>query len=361
MVRACPTCRCLGSAPQQAAERRGAFTLVELLVVVAIIGVLVALLLPAIQAAREAARRMTCRNHLRQVGLAALHYESQERRFPPGFLGSVDFSNPRARQDADGRPHQWTGVLVHLLPHLEAPAIYDRFTTSLTLGVDARDDNYWADEPAWTAAQTKLGVLLCPSVPPGAPEVAILDQLTGRLQGTFFNLRGEGWLPNVKLGLTHYQGVAGIYGRIGEQYLLNGLSVDDHFVGVFSARSKTSLKEVEDGASQTLMFGEAPGTIGTAVAAGGAGETASGFVLGLGWAGTATLPVAFGLDHSAENDKPNPGARYDAHWSYFGGVHPSTVAFCLADGSVRDLERSLSGDVLDALSTIRGGEAVTVP
>jgi len=42
-------------------------------------------------------------------------------------------------------------------------------------------------------------------------------------------------------------------------------------------------------------------------------------------------------------------------------VHPSTVAFCLADGSVRDLERSLSGDVLDALSTIRGGEAVTVP
>ncbi len=73
-------------------KQRGAFTLVELLVVIAIIGVLVALLLPAIQAAREAARRSSCLSQIRQLGLAALNYESATKKFPPAVnIGSFSY------------------------------------------------------------------------------------------------------------------------------------------------------------------------------------------------------------------------------------------------------------------------------
>src|ERR1700720_4404046 len=100
-------------------KRRRAFTLIELLLVVAIIGVLIALLLPAVQAAREAARRTTCLNHLKQVGLATAHYEASHRIFPPGARWG--FHEPDSEKKMHG------SILVFLLPYLEEQPLYDNF------------------------------------------------------------------------------------------------------------------------------------------------------------------------------------------------------------------------------------------
>jgi prepilin-type N-terminal cleavage/methylation domain-containing protein len=138
------------------------FTLVELLVVIAIIGILMAALLPAIQQARESARRIDCSSRIRQIGLAARNYESAMRRFPPGYLGMLP---PSDVNGAGGFNQQWTGVIPHLLPYMEAKTVFTRIQAKL-LNVDLKDyPAWWNDDDAWAAAQTRISPLLCPSAP----------------------------------------------------------------------------------------------------------------------------------------------------------------------------------------------------
>ena len=337
-----------------------AFTLVELLVVIAIIGVLVALLLPAVQAARESARRTACSNNLRQVGLAALNYESANGRLPPGYLGGENFNRPESETDVTGS-HQLCGVFVFLLPHLEAGAVADRFTTTLSIGVDARDQNYYRDTNAWSIAQARLSTLLCPTVPSDYPSTAILDKSYGRLKGGWMILQSDAWDPEQsQLGLTHYMGNAGVWGKTSSHlnHVMGGVTrnINDELLGVFFVRSKTRLGQVTDGTSSTLMFGEAPGNIGTNIPDDFREGSYSGVTQGNAWAGFGTLPTAFGLDLSAENKN---GARYDTKWSYYGALHPGgIVQFCYVDGSTRSLNKDIELIVFQSLSTRAGGEVV---
>jgi len=109
-------------------QKRWGFTLVELLVVMAIIAILVGLLLPAVQAAREAARRMSCSNNLRQIGLAAHNYHAAFRRFP--------------RQAVPGRGHTW---IVAMMPFFERGAVQDNGCGNFNVTNGRSKGGGWAD------------------------------------------------------------------------------------------------------------------------------------------------------------------------------------------------------------------------
>src|SRR5690349_17065682 len=117
---------------------RKAFTLVELLVVVAIIGVLVALLLPAVQAAREASRRSTCHNNLKQIGLALQNYHDVQGKFPPAILNhGWAYNNlpaPGIQQVMN------LNGFTLLLPHLEQSALYARYNLNASAAHCANDN-----------------------------------------------------------------------------------------------------------------------------------------------------------------------------------------------------------------------------
>src|SRR5262249_43699035 len=142
-------------------HRRG-FTLIELLVVITIIGILIGMLLPAVNAARESARRTECTNKIKQVGGAALNYLSAKRTFPPGYLGTIPIG-PSAH-DKD----QWTGFIPHLLPFFENKALAQKIDPKF-LRADINLPPWWNSDNEWAIAQTRLNDLICPSAPDQRP------------------------------------------------------------------------------------------------------------------------------------------------------------------------------------------------
>ncbi|MEO0529731.1 MAG: DUF1559 domain-containing protein [Planctomycetota bacterium] len=203
----------------QTSHRTSGFTLVELLVVIAIIGTLVALLLPAVQSAREAARRTQCQNHLRQIGLALLAYHDTHAALP---VGCVDCQLP-PKVD---RP-KVTAWQTWLLPFLEEGPLFDQIDTTLPA--------YEADN--LIPAATVPSVYLCPST---------ADE---SLASTHIAWRGAAF--------TDYGGLYGVEGTGNEEpdfFAVQTLSPE--FLGVLIYEHAVPFREVTDGLSKTAAVGE---------------------------------------------------------------------------------------------------------
>jgi prepilin-type N-terminal cleavage/methylation domain-containing protein/prepilin-type processing-associated H-X9-DG protein len=221
--------RCLQRAVPRPARKDRGFTLVELLVVIAIIGVLVGLLLPAVQAAREAGRRSSCTNNQRQFGLALLNYESARGHFPP----------TDARGSGTPGPAAVGGWSLHarLLPYAEQADLADRFDFKQA----AFTGNFAAQTPNPVFASlfaSAIPMLLCPSDP--APAVQSANG---------FSYGGNNYM--VSFGSATADGA-------GRTYLNFSRPTD----GIVFENSKVKAARITDGTSKTIVGRAAVRSIG---------------------------------------------------------------------------------------------------
>jgi prepilin-type N-terminal cleavage/methylation domain-containing protein/prepilin-type processing-associated H-X9-DG protein len=293
------------------------FTLIELLVVMAIIGVLIGLTIPAVQAAREAARRAQCVNNLKQIGLALFNYESAQSSMPSGYVSSYN-----AAGDDTGPGWGWA---VMLLPHFEQGPVYGAL--NLNLAVEA---------PAYvTARLATVNNFLCPSDQVDVYWAVDRDITTGA--------------PRRNICQVAPSNYVGMYGN-GEP----GPDGD----GLFFRNGRVCLSDILDGTSQTLAVGERSHRLGEATWV-GAVTDAIMFPVDLDDIGRYRTETSSGMVLGHVGEGVDPGdPRGDVNQFY--SVHSGGgVNFLFADGHVSFLRSGMNYQTYKSLATRAGGEAIT--
>lgn len=294
------------------------FTLVELLVVITIIGILIALLLPAVQAAREAARRVQCANNFKQVGLALHNYHAVYGAFAPGMLMISEWTDP----------HLY-GWAAYILPYLEQSAVYEKIDFSFEYSYPAN----------FEATFARIEAYLCPS-----------DPQDGELLGLGSVHHQPGYADNEDCRQTNMSGVMDSekeYRRypFEDSRRYPSLSEVD---GVFGAGVDPGLEisAIYDGTSNTLMIGEITG--------GGPGTH-----WGQPWITHNLASTRDGINgpYSLPGGATGEAVRH-VYGVGFSSYHPGGCHFTMADGSVHFLSENIAHDVLAALTTRAGGESV---
>lgn len=314
-----------------------AFTLAELLVVIAIIGILVGLLLPAVQAARESARRAQCSNNLKQIGLALHGYHLTHRKFPPGNVSETCASHVNGWNWRHG-----TNWAISILPWVELERLYDQY-----------DFRVWNTDPANAFVREQFApVYACPT-DPGAgmqalahPDCGIPIGLVYR-KGSYRAMGGRSDLP---------------YSSVPDRYMwadTDWSTLPSYWRGVMYSvcenKGFESLDTIKDGASNTLAVGEKHAAtdvpnIDTYWACSGihSSSQAEPFSSSL-IAGESFLQCYAGV--------PQSRICY-AGW---GSYHPGTINWVFCDGSVRVLSKSISMPLFCDMATVAGAEVASPP
>jgi prepilin-type N-terminal cleavage/methylation domain-containing protein/prepilin-type processing-associated H-X9-DG protein len=323
-------------------RNRYAFTLVELLAVIAIIAILIGLLLPAVQKVREAAARAKCSNNLKQIGLALHNYHDSNGFFPPGYMDGN--SDPNSTPDNDVGPG-W-GWAAYLLPYVEQQNLWKQINFSQGIGTGNNA----------TLAQLPLTIYQCPSdaylqnFKVWPTNVVVAHSSFVANNGWEECFYGAGGNPQPSPG---NDGLGGGYGAAGR--------------GPFYRNSKTRIAEVTDGMSNTIFIGERSGDHSPAT-----------------WTGAVTggMCPAWMANQPPSPYVPPPGPPYDnadyaealvlAHGNAshvpsadfpiydpdtFYSMHTARGAnFLFGDGSVHFLTAGIQPYTFQYLCTMAGGE-----
>ncbi len=298
-----------------------AFTLIELVVVVAIIGLLVAILVPAIQSIRESARRSSCQNNAQQIGLALMSYESAHEVFPPGQLG------PTAKTASlSFERHQLIGHLAYALNFLEQRT-FIKSLGEMDWDLNSESRPWYRASGAWEASNRRIPVLNCPSDSGERPEIFQLGR-SGINGGIVEHLVvfAEGDLPYSN-GWTNYLGCSGD--------VSDGLNQ-----GIFFSRSTIGYKHIGDGSSNTILLGEAFG---------GSGFVDKGEFFKV-IRRNSLMGNGIGANFGFFDDIPDDGQDTTA-FVYSSQHSGRTVNFVMADGSTSTIKYGIQADVLESLMT----------
>ena len=324
-----------------------AFTLVELLVVIAIIGMLVGILLPAVQSARESGRRVQCANNLRQLGIAAQSYESTFSTFPPGAVAK----EYPAKKTNPYNYYRWS-ALAHLLPHLENGNIYDRLHLDVPLY-----DGFRVSEVNRQTVSLRISEFLCPS--------------------------DSGTSENITFGPTNYAACAGSGVNGGSPYEADGM---------FFTNSNLPAAAIKDGKSNTLAFSESilgrtpppvtfredanPRLVYGYARAIPLNEEACGRTAlwnftearGFSWANGEYRSALFNTYLSPNSPEfdcitarisgPLDIVHSGYGWKTARSWHPGGVNACFADGSLKVITNDIENEIWRRYGTVSGGEIV---
>lgn len=319
-------------APADVCRISRGFTLVELLVVTAIIGGLAGLLLPAVQQVRESARRTQCLNNLKQIGLGIQNFHTSRGFFPTTVSGN-------------GAVHYWAAQILPYMEENPLAAIYD-YTVA------------WNNVKNRTAVQTTLGFMCCPAAP------------FGPLQNSKFKTGNPAW----GAAATDYAGSTGPSSTLWTTAPATIASpqpkvIDGFFKGSIAPSGKgRQMRDIGDGASKTVAVFEAAGrpqvwAFGTMIPDSGLVTSVTGkYVTFCGWADPNQFDVK-GFQPDATNRYKSPGPTLINGCNNAGiyAFHPGGANLLFVDGSTTFVLAAATADVVAAMLTAQGEEIVTTP